>query len=123
MTAPEPPDVGAPEIPSPPGPPPAGRTGANSISRAFIYPGAETVTEMKTANSRDLLQLRTTDSFQKVVDWYTAKLKLKPNNVFKTSGSVAILKADDLTVIINSSEAGTVIMLQEGEEADLDFDP
>lgn len=78
--------------------------------------------EMKTPNESDLMQLRTNDSFQSVVDWYTARMKLKPDNVFKTSGAVAILKSDKLTVIINSSDEGTMIMLKEGNDEDIDLD-
>lgn len=121
VPAPENPGVGAPEIPHPPPPPPPGnRTGTNSISRDFIYPGAETLMDMTHSNEASLLQLRTTDSYQKVFDWYVAKLK--PDSVFKPSDSNAILKSDKLVAIINSSGEGTIIMLKGLDENDIDLD-
>ncbi len=121
VSMPEPPSVGPPEIPQPPSVlPPANGSGTNPISRAFIYPGAETVMELKTQDARSMIQLRTKDSYQQVVDWYTAKLKHA--NVFKPSDSNAIIKSDKIMAIINSSEAGTMIMLKGLDEDDFDFD-
>jgi hypothetical protein len=119
VTVPDAPRTGAPEIPQPP-PPPTNGTGANPISRAFIYPGAETLMDMRRSNEASLLQLRTTDPYQKVLDWYVAKLK--PENVIKTSDSNAILKSAKLVAIINSSGNETIIMLKGLDEDDIDLD-
>ncbi len=117
----QPPTTTVPDIPPPPPPPPPGTTGSNSISRAFIYPGAETIMDMSRADGGNFLQLRTNDSYQKVLDWYVARLK--PDSIIKSPpGQSAVLKSDKLIVIINSSGEGTVIMLKQGDEGDMDFD-
>ncbi|MDX6692707.1 MAG: hypothetical protein QOF02_310 [Blastocatellia bacterium] len=114
-----------PHIPPPPPPPqpPTVTTGSNSISRAYIYPGSETMLDLKSANGGGLLQLRTKDSYEKVLAWYTAKLK--PDNIIKTpdAGQSTILKSDKLMAIINSQDDGTNIMLKELDASDMNDEP
>jgi hypothetical protein len=118
---PQPPTTTVPDVPAPPPPPPPGTDGSSSINRALIYPGAETIMDMRRAGGANFLQLRTNDSYQKVLDWYIARLK--PDNIIKSPpGQSAVLKTDKLIVIINSGGEGTMIMLKQGEEGEMDFD-
>jgi serine/threonine protein kinase len=115
--------VTQPHVPPPPQPPqpPTAPTGSGPISRAYIYPGAETIMELKRAGG-GLLQLRTKDSFDKALAWYTTKLK--PDSIIKTpeEGQTAILKSDKLMAIINASDEGTNIMLKELDASDMEME-
>ncbi|HVG19566.1 MAG TPA: hypothetical protein VNI02_10970, partial [Blastocatellia bacterium] len=102
-----------PTIPAPPPPaPPRGLPQGSAIGREFIYPGSETTMEINSATEGMVLQLHTTDPFDRVVDWYTEKLK--PTNVVKTKGPSVILEGDGMTAIINQAGDGTNIMLTQG---------
>jgi zinc ribbon protein len=115
------PETGLPAPPAPPAPPalppieepPA--AGTSVATSELMYPGAETVMDMK--SSRDnFLELRSTDSLDKVVDWYTTKLK--PSEVIKdgTRGTEAILRAGRTSVIISARDSGTDILIKQGVE-------
>lgn len=113
-----PPAVTRPELPPIPQPPspPGGGTQETSINPAFIYPGAQTTMEITDAAEGKMLQLKTSDSFDKVVSWYMAKLK--PKNVVKVQqpNLSAVLQGDEMTAIINAKEDGTTIMLTDGDD-------
>jgi zinc-ribbon domain len=104
----------APTIPIPPPPPlpPQGIPQGSRINRAFVYPGAETTMEITDTADGDVLQLRTSDSFDKVADWYINKLN--PPKVVKIPGSSVVLEAGEIKVIINADANGTNIMLAQG---------
>jgi ribosomal protein L40E len=109
-----------PPIPPPPPPmPPQGSTQGTTINRAFVYPGAETTMEVTSADEGNVIQLQTSDSFDKVVDWYTEKLK--PTKVVRSKDPTSndiniILEAGELKAIINTNGGKTTIMLaQEGD--------
>ena len=79
----------------------------------LMYPGAETVMDMK--GSRDnLLELRTGDALERVVDWYMTKLK--PAEVIRTPGTEAILRAGKTSVIISNRGGGSDILIKQGVE-------
>jgi hypothetical protein len=104
-----------PAIPPPPvpQPPTTGNTGGGAISDELIYPGAQTVQRITSRRSEgNVLQLQTSDSFDKVVNWY--KEKLNPEQTIEQAGSV-ILPTDDVTAIITSSGGTTNIMLTDAE--------
>jgi zinc-ribbon domain len=115
----KPPTVSVPGIPPPPQPPSV-RTQTNSISHEFVYPGAEITMEMKNAEGGSILQLRTTDSYEKVLDWYVAKLK--PQNTIISPGPSAVLKSDKLMAVINGAGGETHIMLKHLDEMDINID-
>lgn len=106
-----PPIVAPPEPPPPPDVPEPKTPTSNSIRRDFIYPGAETVMDMKRANGGSLLQLQTKDSYQKVLDWYVTKLQ--PEQIIKSPGPNTVLKSDKVMAILTSTGEGTNIMLKE----------
>lgn len=113
-----PPIVAPPAPPPPPGVPEPKTPTSNSIRRDFIYPGAETVMEMKRADGGNFLQLQTKDSYQKVLDWYVAKLK--PEQIIKSPGPNAVLKSDQVMAILTPTGEGTNIMLKEMSEMEKD---
>jgi hypothetical protein len=98
-----------PDVPaSPPAAPPAGVVG-----NEFIYPGAKVNLQ---ANNADgiTLELQTTDSVDKVVAWYTAKLK--PTKTFNPAGVVSIMEGKNGKVVITGDEEGTSIIFKSGSE-------
>jgi hypothetical protein len=89
--------------------PPA--SGPSVPTSELIYPGAETVMDMR--NERDnLLQLRTTDTPDKVVDWYTDKLKA--TEIIKTPRAGAVLRTGATNVIISPRGSATDIIIKQG---------
>ena len=114
---PTPPVATTPPAPgvSPPPAPPVVVGGAAAISRDMVYPGARITTEIGRAGGSSALQLQTEDSFDKVVAWYTAKLK--PIKTVKTEGPTAILQGESLTAIINGTGNGASIFLKQGRDA------
>ena len=110
------PETGLPPLPPMPPPPPPAEPPAAGTSVAtseLMYPGAETVMDMK--SSRDnFLELRTSDPLEKVVDWYMTKLK--PAEVIRTPGKEAILRAGKTSVIISNRGSGTDILIKQGVE-------
>ncbi len=118
-----PPAVTRPELPTVPPPPPPmpppGSTQGTTINRAYVYPGAEITMEVTSADEGNVLQLQTSDSFDKVVDWYTEKLK--PTKVVKSKDPTSnvinvILEAGELKAIITTNGNGTTIMLAQEDE-------
>lgn len=123
VPVPKQPTVDLPGIPPPPPPPvpksSTGPSGATAINPDFIYPGAATTMELTSANGESLLQLRTKDSYEKVLDWYVAKLK--PVRTVKGPQN-AVLKSDKIMAILNGTGDGTNIMLKETSDIDMDED-
>lgn len=111
VVKPQVPPVNPPPIPPIPQPP--GTTQGGAISKAYVYPGAETTMEITDATEGNVLQLHTSDSLDKVVAWYTEKLK--PTQTIKQPSNV-ILGGGGLTAIINGDDDGTNIMLTHGED-------
>jgi hypothetical protein len=117
-----PPVVVLPEtgLPAPPPPPPglppieqAPAAGTSVATSELMYPGAETVMDMK--SSRDnFLELRSNDPLNKVVDWYMAKLK--PSEVLRSGGTEAILRVGRTSVIISTRGNATDILVKQGVE-------
>jgi hypothetical protein len=118
QTVPTPPAVTIPQVPSIPAPPPPpapprGLPQSRTISNKFVYPGAKTTMEITGEDEGNVLQLQTLDSFDKVVAWYTQKLKVK--NTVKNDENV-ILEGEELTAIITRTGEGTNIMLTTDDE-------
>ncbi len=99
-----------PQLPQPPQPPVAGTGSSNSLD----YPGAEVTMEMTHGAEGSMRQLQTSDSFEKVVAWYTNKLK-PTEKIITPEGPSAVLKGKETTAIINGDEEdGTQILLKKG---------
>jgi hypothetical protein len=104
----------------PPAPPAAGVT-EGTISPALIYPGAKTVMQITGGDEGHVIQLQTSDSFDKVVSWYTEKLK--PTQIIRHEGQDAglpggksvILPSEETTVVIGDQGGATSILLTKGE--------
>lgn len=107
---PQPPPVAAPEIPRPPQPPaPVGPASADS---ELIYPGAETTLNI-IERGKGVLQLRTSDPFDKVVAWYVDKLKLTKTT--KVPGlNITVLNGEGINVVITGGGDQTEIIINQG---------
>ena len=97
-----PPAIAPPVPPIPPVPPLPPEARAGGISRSLIYPGAEVVMDMIRGEEGDVLQLSTSDSLDKVVKWYDARLK--PNKKIILPGRNAILRGEEVTAIITDGD-------------------
>lgn len=97
--------------PVPPAEPPA--SGPTVPTTELMYPGAETVMDMKTGRE-SLLELRTGDPLDKVVDWYMTKLK--GAETIRTPGREAILRSGKTSVIISGRGNNTDILLKQSVE-------
>jgi hypothetical protein len=95
-----------PIVPVPPQPPTVGK-GSGS---ALIYPGADLMMEM-TRKDGSVRTLRTEDSIDKVIAWYTEKLK--PETIQKTKDAT-VLSGTKTTAVISSEEGETIVVLTEG---------
>jgi hypothetical protein len=110
-----PPVSRAPQLPvAPPVPPPPPATAAPGnppISREMVYPGAAIIMEMNRSGGGSVLQLNTTDSYDKVVAWYTGKLR--PSKTVRTVGNTTILKGAAISAIITGTDEGVTILLKD----------
>jgi len=110
------PETGIPPPPPVPPVPPVNEppaAGATVPTSELMYPGAETVMDMK-SNRDNFLELRTNDPLNKVVDWYTTKLK--PSEVMRAGGTEAILRTGRTSVIISTRGSATDILIKQGVE-------
>jgi hypothetical protein len=107
------------DLPPPPPPPVAPpfeeqpTAGPTVPSSQLKYPGAETVLDMKTGRE-NMLELRTDDAANKVIDWYVDKLK--PTQTIRPQGGEAILRTGRTTVIISGRGEATDIIIRQGAE-------
>jgi hypothetical protein len=104
--------VAPPVPPSDPGvlAPPAAALPAGVVGNEFIYPGAKVNLQSKSENGVTL-QLQTTDSIDKVVAWYTAKLKpTKTVNI--PGGVVSIMEGKNGKAVITGNDEGTSIIFK-----------
>ncbi|HEX8145534.1 MAG TPA: zinc ribbon domain-containing protein [Pyrinomonadaceae bacterium] len=118
-TTPTPPVVTRPgtDLPQPPpAPPPPGQqppaSGPSVPNNELMYPGAQTLTDMK-SERENFLELRTSDQVEKVVEWYTAKLK--PTQIMRRQRE-AILRTGRTHVIISGRGEATDILIKQGVE-------
>lgn len=104
-----PPETGVapPVVPQPPQPP----TVEKGNGSGLIYPGAYVTMEMTRGVEGGVRQLRTSDSFDKVVSWYTEKLK--PSRTLR-KGNSAILTGERTTAVIKGGDGETTVLLTEG---------
>ena len=111
------PDLPPIQVPPPPPPfQPQGVPQGGTINPALLYPGARTTMEITNPAEGNMLQLQTSDSFDKVVNWYTEKLK--PKSFVRQQneqGRSVVLANEGMAVIITATGTGTTIMLTQGD--------
>jgi hypothetical protein len=101
--------------PAPPPPPPPGGSGVASRVDVPRYPGAEEIMEVVSAETGNVVQLRTTDSIGKVRDWYKARIQSTKD--ITLPGGVSVLRGQGLMVVITpAGENLTQILIKQGEE-------
>ena len=77
-------------------------------SAALIYPGAKTITDMANERGGRAIHLQTSDSLERVADWYEETLK--PSKVMRLTPTNIVMKNRDVTATI-AADAGTVNIL------------
>lgn len=115
VTTPGIPPVLPPPPPSLPPPPPAIGVAEGTISPTLIYPGAKTVLRSTGGREGDVIGLQTSDSFDKVVNWYKEKLGSGQMIEDNERGHSVILPSKQVTVIINQEGKATGILLTKGQ--------
>jgi hypothetical protein len=105
------PGTGLPPPPPPPAAPPA--PGTSTPTSDLMYPGAQTIMDMKTGRG-NFLQLSTTDPIDKVVDWYVTKVK--GAEIIRTPGAGAVLRAGETKIVISPGGQGSAIIIKQGTE-------
>jgi len=100
--------------PAPPSVPDVSAPPAGVAGNEFIYPGAKVNLQSKSVDGVTL-QLQTTDGIDKVVAWYTAKLKpTKTVNI--PGGVVSIMEGENGKAVITGSDEGTSIIFKGGND-------
>src|SRR4030095_14589273 len=77
---------------------------ASVATESISYPGAKTVLDITNEGGGRAVHLQTTDSLDKVMDWYAKNLR--PDKTLRITSSSAVLK-NDKTIVTIASEAGT----------------
>jgi len=110
-----PPVTSGPVVPPvPPAVPGIAAPPAGVVGNEFIYPGAKVNLQANTADGVTL-QLQTTDSIDKVVTWYTTKLKPTKtvNPGFEPGGArISIMEGENGKAVITGNDEGTSIIFK-----------
>jgi hypothetical protein len=87
------------------------RNHSRTISESALhYPGSETLVNMVSGNDR-AIQLRTADSFDKVVAWYEARIK--PTKTMRLTSSSIVLRNENVMVTIAAENSTTNILIKQ----------
>lgn len=81
-----------------------------SDEAALIYPGSQTIVDMKTDSGR-AIQLQTGDSLSRVVGWYEASLK--PNKTMRLTSTNVVMKNQNVTATIATEAGKTNILIKQ----------
>lgn len=65
-------------------------------------------------NGGNVLQLRTSDSLDKVINWYTEKLR--PTEIVRQKNAPVILRTDQTTAVIKEEGSETSVLLHQGND-------
>ena len=80
------------------------------VSRSLVYPGAQTVLNVTSEEGGGVLQLKSTDPVDKIVDWYQANLR--PAKTVRM-GPTVVMKSDNVTATIVSDGSNTNILIKQ----------
>lgn len=99
---------------SPPAPPGTSGSVPTTMAKDLIYPGATVTMSVPGDRGKGVVNLTAHDSFDKVVDWYLARIK-SPKRVM-LPGPTATLTGDGIAVVITGAGDETNIIIAQGEE-------
>ena len=85
--------------------------GQTVSSSRLLYPGAQSIVDMINNDGSRTIQLQTTDSLDRVENWYQTNLTLK-KTVRLTSTSV-VMKNQKVTITLASEDNKTVILIKQ----------
>ena len=77
----------------------------------LLYPGAQTIVDLKNADGSSTIQLETSDSIDRVESWYQSNLKLT-KTVRLTSASV-VMRNEKVTITLASEDNKTAILIKQ----------
>lgn len=86
------------------------RHSRNIDSGVLIYPGSQTTVDMQSDTDR-AVQLKTSDSFEKVVAWYEANLK--PTKTIRLTSTSVVLRNQNVIATIASEDNKTNILIKQ----------
>jgi hypothetical protein len=108
-----PPSDSAPPPPSALQEPPAPSASGTNVFSKLMYPGAKTTMSVSGGGEGNVLQLETTDTVEKVANWYRAKFS---NPKVTSIPKSQIIDAGNIKVIIIDQNNGTRILLTQGQD-------
>ena len=82
----------------------------NSDTGVLIYPGSQTIVDMQGDTDR-AVQLKTSDSLEKVVAWYEANLK--PTKTMRLTSTSVVLRKENVVATIASEDNKTNILIKQ----------
>ena len=82
----------------------------NTDSGVLIYPGSQTIVDMQSDTDR-AVQLKTSDSLEKVVAWYEANLK--PTKTMRLTSTSVVLRNQNVIATIASEDNKTSILIKQ----------
>ena len=88
------------------------KRGEAAAADAWVYPGSQTVVDTTTPDGR-AMHLRSADPFNKVVSWYTAKLK--PAKTMQLTESIVVMRNGNITVTLGVENNMTSILVKESK--------
>jgi len=77
----------------------------------LMYPGAQTVVDMTNTDGSRAIQLQTTDSLDKVENWYQKNLTL--TKTMRLTSASYVMKNDKVTVTLASEANKTNILIKQ----------
>jgi hypothetical protein len=83
------------------------------ISRSYIYPGSNIILDMTNEDGSGVLQMQTSEPFEKVHSWYSSSLK--PDKTLQATAHMVILKKDKATVTIVAENDTTTIVIKQSK--------
>ena len=86
------------------------RHARNTDTGVLIYPGSQTIVDMQGDTDR-AVQLKTSDSLEKVVAWYEANLK--PTKTMRLNSTSVVLRKQNVVATIASEDNKTNILIKQ----------
>jgi hypothetical protein len=102
------------EMPPPPPPPGIPGSAPTTLAKELIYPGATVTMSVPGGEGKGVTNLTVHDSFDKVMDWYLARVK--PVKRVMLPGPSAMLKGDGIMVMITGASNEINILITQGHE-------
>jgi len=84
---------------------------SGQISRALIYPGSSVILDLANEAGGSVLQLRSSDPFEKVQAWYLSNLQ--PTKILQVTSGTVILRKDNVIATLVAENNTTAIVIKQ----------